>query len=311
MSTGEQPYKIASIILLVLVLIISWSSLSAIRSVRQQVQSMQGELHNLRSQVTHEVGSIRGTVQSIRDEARWYTAPRFEVTGTEDTIAMIRLSWNLQEYTEGSIVTLNYRYADQAAFTGIDANEESSGLFAVEFPIEIMMEPNLSFSVSKASGSDTRTSRNQSVAVVEEEWGPGSSPMLLQYYITLQDGEKIRTSEQYTMELDKLSYNYFNPLHLSINWEGDEKMDVVLTQFPNIPTPHYTIRDIHLESRRGRTEVIERWSFTEINVRYPQTAPEHAAFEASVVPGREYDSLFVVVEYSGGVTVEKEIPDIY
>ena len=309
MSTGERPYKIASIILLVLVLLISWSALNTVRSVRQQVQTMQGELHNLRSHVTHEIGSIRGTVQSIREDARWYTAPRFEVTGMEDTTAMIKLSWNLQEYTEGSAVTLNYRYGDQDGFSEVKAVEESSGLFAVEFPIEITLEPNWNFYLSKATESSA-TSRTQNVSAVVEEkvWGPGHSPMLLEYYITLQEGGTIRASDQHTMELDKLNFNYFNPLDVNVIWEGDEKLEVVLNQPPYIPDPHYTIQNIHLESRKGKTEVMERWAFTEVVVSYPQPAPEHLSFKVLTVPGKDYDSLFVVVEYSGGVTVEKEIP---
>jgi hypothetical protein len=179
MSTGERPYKIASIILLVLVLVISWSALNATRSVRQQVQSMQGELHNLRSQVTHEIGSIRGTVQNIRDDARWYTPPRFKVTGIEDTTALIKLSWNLQEYTAGSTVTLNYRYGDQTVFNEVEAVEESSGLFAVEFPLQLTMEPYWNFSVSRAAGSSAtmgRTNREQAVQSRRRRSGGRDSP---------------------------------------------------------------------------------------------------------------------------------------
>ena len=311
MSTGERPYKTASIILLILVLIISWSALNATRSVRQQMQSIQGELHNLRSQVTHEIGSIRGTVQTIRDDARWYTPPRFEVTGMEDTTAVIKLSWNLQEYTAGSTVTLNYRYGDQTVFNEVEAIEESSGLYAVEFPIQKPMEPNWHLSVSSTPGNSAaagRTNREQAVSVSEKKvWGPGSSSMQLKYYIALQEGETIRTSEQHTMDLDKLSYNLFNPLDVQVSWEGEEKLEVVLNQLPNIPHPHYTIQTVRLESRRGKTEV-ERWPLTEVKFSYPQPAPEHSMYSVTAVPNKNYESLFVVVDYSGGITVEKEIP---
>ncbi len=85
-------------------------------------------------------------------------------------------------------------------------------------------------------------------------------------------------------------------------------MDITLTQLPYIPHPHYTIQNIHLESRRGKTEVIERWLLTELKNSYPQPAPGHSLYNATAAPGKDYDSLFVVVEYSGGITVEKEVP---
>lgn len=310
MSTGEKPFRIATIILMVLVLLVSWSALNATRQTRQQLQQLQGEMHNLRSQLTHEVGSIRGTMQTFKEESRWYTSPQFEVIGVENGTATVKLSWNLREYTADSIVTLNYRYGDQSSFREIEAVEESSGLFSAIFPIQIAMEPAWHLSVSQVSSGDTKTSRSSSVEV-KEEWGAIISPMLLEYYIALQEGETRRTSEQQRMELNKLRYHYFNPIDLKIRWESEGELNVYLREY-YFGKPQYELLQSHLESRGANSEVIERWPLNPIKIQLPAGAPAQPAeattpFEVTAAPAQEYDSLFVVVEYTGGITAEKLI----
>ncbi len=48
--------------------------------------------------------------------------------------------------------------------------------------------------------------------------------------------------------------NFRNP-RLRVSWEGDDKLEIFLNQAPYIPDPHYTIQNVRLESRRGKTEV--------------------------------------------------------
>jgi hypothetical protein len=59
---------------------------------------------------------------------------------------------------------------------------------------------------------------------------------------------------------------------------------------------------------RAKQRWNESWPLTEVQFTHPQPAPEHTLYSTTAIPGIYYDSLFVVVEYSGGITVEKEIP---
>lgn len=312
MNSGKKPYKIFMLLMLALVLVISWSTRATTRSLRQQVQMLQGELHGLRSQVSHEIGSIRGTVQSIRDDARWYTAPRVDITGVDREKALLKVSWNLREYTAGSGVTLNYRYGKQA-FKTIEAVEEANGLFTAEFALGIPQEPVWSLSFSRAADRQAAADRRQAaVAVEEQHWGVGPSRMLLEYYITLQEGDTMRSSEQHVMDLEKLSYSLFNPLNLWVGWEKDGELHVILYQMP-VTEPHYVLQSATLESRRGKTQALQSWPLALNEIQTPAGAPRPAPgythpLEVRAVPAQPCDSLFLVVEYSGGITVEKEIP---
>lgn len=311
MSAGERPFKIVSIILLALVLVISWSAYSSTRVVRQQVQALQGELHSLHSQLTHDLGSIRGTVSSIQDQSRWYTTPQVEVTGIENEEAALKVSWNLREYVAGSNVTLNYRFGEQTSFTAVEATEENSGYFSAEIGLDIPLEPRWSVSESKTVSSRTSGDPRQ-VTLIEEkseyQRGSGSSRLMLEYYITMHEGEMTRTSDHHAMDLTKLSYNLFNALDLHVRWDEEGQVKITLHEMPS-GDPYYTLQAATLESRRENATV-ESWQLqeTEIKHRAPQPASGHAdIFQISTIPQKAYDSLFIVVEYSGGVTVEKEI----
>lgn len=287
-------------ILLVIVLVINWLIWSNTRHLQQQVSHLQGELNSLRS----EVGSIRGTMQSIKNEdARWWTPGEVEFMDVDREKALTKISWYLREYREGSKVMLNYQPVGKEDYTEIVAEEESKGYFSVVLPVEVPLEHIFDIHLERATKKEHLKDRNLKEVRITE---PKPS---LKYYISVQDGETIRTSEIRTLDLSKLSFKLFNPLNLRVNFNSNNKITANVHEY-KAGNPRYEINEMYLETRKGKKQVLEKWPFKPVQIQKAYEQERFKIYDVHATPSKAYDSLYWVIKYSEGLLVEKEIPQV-
>jgi hypothetical protein len=294
------------IILLIVMLALNLFTWSNSRFLKNSIQQLQGELSGLRSQISHEVMGLRGTVEGIRDEARWWTPGGVEFLETERENALVKISWHLREFREGSKVLLNYQPIGGEIYEEVLAEEEASGYFSVVLPLKLPLEPfigiHLQRTMEQTSGKNNRSGN---VAVEEKQEYSANSSMNFKYYISVQDGETVRTGEVRSMDLSKLTYNRFNHLNLQIIIDGESIRGVLFEDQFRSDNPYYEIENIYLESRKGKDLTLEQWALKQIDT---EPAFGSRKYEAKASPSKDYDSLFLVIHYSDGLTIEREIP---
>ncbi|MBO8129785.1 MAG: hypothetical protein H0Z39_11440, partial [Peptococcaceae bacterium] len=188
-------------------------------------------------------------------------------------------------------------------YTEIVAEEESKGYFSVVLPVEVPLEPIFDIHLERATKKEPQIVRNLEEARVTE---PKPN---FKYYISVQDGETIRTSEVRTLDLSKLSFKLFNPLNLWVNFNSNNNIAVKVHE-RKVGKPRYEIDEIYLETRKGKEQVLEKWPFKPVQIQKAYEQERLKIYDVQATPSKAYDSLYLVIKYSEGLLVEKEIPQV-
>lgn len=293
------------ITLLLATLAINFFTWANLKELRNELTRVQGEMGSLRSHVSTEVSGIRGTVESIRDDSRWWTPATMDILAVEKETARLRLSWQLKEYQVGSRVALNYKVGNEE-FKEVKAQEGARGYFWADLTIGMPEEPVWHINLAQESGKGQATSGGSHSVKVVNEHIAGATGAELKYYISVANRGTTLTSEIRHFELSKLTYHLFNTLNAQVRIKSNGEITVSLYEHQQF-APHYNLTALRLESRSNKN-VIEQWPLNRNTGGSHNFGHDTAFYETRSVPSKQYDSLFLVAEYSGGLRVEKELP---
>ncbi|MTI86200.1 MAG: hypothetical protein FH756_20480 [Firmicutes bacterium] len=296
----EQRFTVVIILIVVLLVtnLLTWSN---IREMQQKVDWLQGNLNSMRSNVTNEVSGIRNVVQQMKNdaqaEARWWTPAEVEFLDINKDKSRVKLSWSLKEYREGSKVILNYQKPGEQEYTQAVPEEESKGRFALVLTVDVPQEPVINLRLEQAGEIKVQ----RAGTMVEEKIAHEANNLELNYYISVQDGETVRTSEKRSLNLNKLNYSLFNPLVVRVKLLNKGEIEA-FAHHDLMGKPEYEVEEIYLESRNGQGNVLERWPLE------VEKIPEEGLFRLDrTTITRDYASIFVVVKYQEGMKAEKKV----
>lgn len=282
--------------LLVLLVIINMFLWSNTRYLKEQITRLQGEMYGLRTQVTAEVTSIGSTVQRMHEESRWWTPATADFRDIDETSAVAEIRWQLREHRADSEVTLHYQPPGEQDFTSIPAEEKTDGYFAAAVPLDVPLEPLWHVELSRAE-QDSPPAR----LAAEERVSQGQNEPRLRYYYSVQDGEKVLTSDISDLNLFPLITRLFDPLHLEVSLDGDS-ITVTLNE-TTTGTARFELRDVHLETRQSPGRTLEKWRLEPAGAER-----EYRLHAVTATPSVPYDALYVVAEYAEGLVAEKQLP---
>jgi len=291
----DKSFTVLCVLISVL-LVINWFTWSTIRETQQRIEWLQGNLNSLHSNITSEVSGVRHVVQQLKNDARWWTPAEVDFLDVDRDKAQVKISWSLREYKDGSQVMLNYQKPGEQEYTQIVPREESMGRFSVVLPVDVPREPVINLSVEKVRGHKNLAANT----AVEEKSVSDTVNENLMYYISVQDGDTIRTSETQSLNLKGLNYKLFSPLMVRVRLMDNGEI-TVSAHHDLMGNPRYDIEEIYLETRQGNGNVLERWPLDNEKI------PEEGIYHLNVTTTEDYETLYLVVKYSGGLKVEREI----
>lgn len=290
-------------IMLLIVIVICWLTLSRIGGLEEELRQLRGELENMRSQVSYEVGSIKNIVE---EEARWWTPGEVEIKDVEEGKASVKIAWNLKEYSEDVEVYLNYSFSWEDEHKRTAAERGADGHFFAVLPVEIPKEPVWCFNVSRSFSSNSTGSRvNQEIV---HEGTREKDRFFLDYHISMKEGDKILASDKRRIDISKISYAFFNHMDLTVDF-SEEDISVNLVEL-EMGDAKYEIKEVYLEKRLGEN-VLTRYQLEA--VKEEQASPPMVVNKYSLEEtfSKNYDFLYVVVEYLQGPVIEKEVPLLF
>lgn len=284
-----------------LILYFSWNNFSTVRNLENRLNSLQGEMGSIRAQLSHEVGHISSVVQQMREDERWWNFRGVQIMDSRPETALVRVEWQLNDYSEGSQVTFHYRKIGEQLFASVDAETVSNGFYYADFPVEVKLEPTWEYHAS--SSESNRTTRN--VTAIEGKGGYDRPSY--EYYIAVKQDERILTGEIRNLGLGQLTPNYFSHLSLNVNLDRSN-IHVALYETKYDQETMFTVQEAYVELRKGNT-VVERQRLSVDAASAEETRRyeiwEHA-YEATLTPSGIYDSLFIILKYNEDLTIERQ-----
>ncbi len=296
---GQRAVLVA-LVLLLLVNLLVWSNL---RQLSQRADQLQGQLNALQGSLIHEVGSIRGELQAARQQEHWWSPGDLQVEAVDGDRVRVEVSWSLQEYHEGSEVTLHYSAPGEALFQDVPVERGPGGYFSAAFIVDIPLEPPFDVSLQvHHSGDQRRTSVVEEMTSAYVHGG-----MDVQYFISVQEGDKVKTGLARTLDLAKFRFDRFNPLHARVEIDaGQETVRVTLIEQLALETPHYAVEKVLLEQRDSSGSRLDGWEM--IVVDEGRSRGGQRIYEAEIpLEATETGSLYCLIHYTDSLVVEKSI----
>ncbi|MDW7675200.1 MAG: hypothetical protein SCK28_11765 [Bacillota bacterium] len=284
-----------------LIVAISLTNLSYTKNLQRQIGNLQSELSHIRSQVNHEYANISSLVRSIHEEERWWTPATYQVLEANIDQSVVKMSWQIKEYEENSIVLFNYRLNQNESYQQVEATEEAPGFFSVTIPLEITGEPSINVQVIQR--------QQESAGTITEEAVPygynSGADINLEYYITAENQGIKRSSEKINIYMHELTYWLFAQLNGFIDLSAsNNSYRGHLYEFAEMDT-YYKAQEIILEARGGASEAPQRWTFEAIGE--PVRSMKERQYELNVITKEKYDSFYLIVKYNDGKVFEKKL----
>lgn len=201
----------------VLVLIINLVLLMRMGDLNNQIQNLSHNYNNLQSSLNSISGNVNNTLAQFTREQSWITPVQVnnEKTKVENEQGLAVLNWQIKDFQEGAEVAFHYRESESGEFKAIPAESKGAGIFEVNMPLKVKVEPFWEINVSK-----TRDSGNNSSATVSQEavMAPGPAQSI-GYYVSMKVKDSIKSSEVSYFDLAYLTRMKYEPIrgHIDIN----------------------------------------------------------------------------------------------
>ncbi len=290
---SKRDLTVLTVVVAALLLLLSWQNYTASRSLQEQVAALRSEVGNLRHSISSEISRVTTTVHEMREDARWWSYAGARLEERNLNTAFYRVSWQIKDYQAGSQVVFNYRRRDHNHFTEIPAEEGVNGFFSALVPVEVAGEPKWDFHIHHQTGSRSRPIEEKSEGFYEE--------VTYQYFFSVVEDSAIRSSDIEHLYVGDLAGGLFTLLHTFVDVrEGGE----IYVHFEDNPygdsvNVYYQLQDVTLEVRQG-SRFIERHALRG-NFKL-------GAVDATLEPLETGRSLYIVLTYNHGKTIEREIP---
>jgi len=292
----ERWFRVAVLLLALSVLLNIWA-IYRLRILSEEVIAIR-LLPIGTTDIERRIAELEAMLRQIREEQRWITPVQPELGTRVGDTQKVKLTWQIKEYPPGASVTFYYRERGADEFEAMPATSAGLGRFQVELEIERQVAPQ--WVISRVYKGKTAV-RTDQVAL------PTPFSHLYEYYITVEDGECIRSSEVGTIDLRKVSMMTVPPLQVQLEID-EEKDQVRVTLFERATRePEIKLARAFLEVYAGEVKLAEE----ELQVA---GTDRHGDWDVPIYEvvwwnsrGRFFDRLYLRVEYDNGETVRQDI----
>ncbi|WP_349409959.1 hypothetical protein [Pseudalkalibacillus sp. SCS-8] len=288
------------VVALVVSLIMNFQLISKLGDVENQLNSVTNWQHRLKSDLDDQRVHIDHVLDDIREQQSWISPIKMDVNpkDLEDGKAEATFEWQVKELQKDSEVVFHYTYGDNEDYTSVPVKETQQGMFQVDVPFEVNVEPEWFVHITA-----TRNSQETSKKQMEEQSKKEMEENSLKYYVSVSYGDLVKSSEVHTEHLGYLGTNTYGTFQTNLMLEDKTFSVILANQHADHST--YEIEKVYLlkyedGSLLGKEEL-------KTDEQYDRRDPMIHSFQVNQIKQYEEMRLVIQVVYNNGKTFEKEI----
>ncbi len=277
------------IIMLGISLIFNYFIFEKVENLQNDINYLQSNWDSLDSSVDRVNNRITHAMTEFEKEQRWISPVIQEVESRK-----IKLSWQVKDYIEDTPVYFYYRLPNENTFTEVLAKPSGGGGFMVGIPFKMEPEPQWYVSISYED--------NRSMSV-QHESKESNQEYNINYYISVKEGDRIRSSEETSIRLNVNKLNTYSFLDVNVGIQSQNKQyDVSLIEFTG-EEPKVKIKKAILEVYQ-KNEIIAKKELE----KQSNSNDNYSNFNVSWFPNEQsFDKVLIKVEYDNGKAFERDI----
>lgn len=291
---------LGNIIILLLVVSLSFNifAFKKICSLRDGLKNQDARIQQV---INEYLGPIKSKLDRIEEQNNWLTPVVLKAGETAGESQALVFSWQVKEYPVGAPVILYYRLDNEDDFIPVKAESAGGGNFTVQLQIPKSLKPEWSIKYLDEA-SDLQPPKTSH----KIEGTDGGTT--LNYYITMQDGNKVFTSEEKSVNISKI-VQVAAPINISVSYsQGEYRITLAETQKEK---PEITIKQAALEIYKdgNKLEEIPFKKKTPLEEQGRQEIWRSPLFEAVWTSDKNSGELsfYIEVVYSNGKVIRRAI----
>ncbi|WP_453990886.1 hypothetical protein [Bacillus nitroreducens] len=277
-------------------LILNFTLLTKLNQLEEQVHYISATSQDFSHRIDNQASQVYDALEEFKNEQSWISSVTMDIdkTNFNNGQAKAIFNWQIKEWQHGSNVLFHYSFGDRKEYFTLTAEEVEKGFFQVKVPFEFDKEPqwHVGLITSEAYHSEE---------VTEKELD-SEDENSINYYITVSDGDYVKSSEIQQEFLDKFRTSFYGILQTDVH-QFKSKLDITLI--------HYQIGENSANIEKAYLLKYEQ--DTLIGEEEMQTSDENSAeygerfFQLNQVDPYDEMRLILKVVYNTGETFEKEI----
>jgi hypothetical protein len=288
------------LIALAVSMVINVMVISKITSMEEDIRFLTDNQSMISNNVNSQSDVIRQELEHFIEEQSWISPITMETNekqlanGSTD----VTFSWQLKEFHQDAKVMFHYKYGEANEFTEIPANEEETGMFQVQIPVEMDLKPEWKVSISESKVSSQSSSQVE-VSGQTTESVKNEPENQINYFVSVFHDGVIKQSEQQSEHVDYLGANKYGSLHTDVHFnEGKVRLHVY---YHNIANQENIVEEVNLLKYQNDTLMEEE------QLTLQDEGMRDRPFDLE--PFEQYDNMRLVieVEYTDGTVFDKQV----
>ncbi|MBM4761769.1 hypothetical protein [Bacillus sp. B15-48] len=193
----RKRFKVFIIVALSSSLIMNFMLLSKVNWLDNQLNQISSEQQNLHSTIDWQTSEIEHVLNKFKEEQSWLGPIHYEVNSkaVEEGQVEVLFKWQVKEWQQGSQVFFNYARGDQDEYVILPAKEIQQGLFQMEIPVEVDVQPSWEVTMRESRSNIEEMSQTE----VGEKLGQSS----LKYFVSVVFEDVIKSGE---IQMESFAY---------------------------------------------------------------------------------------------------------
>ncbi len=274
--------------------------ISKIKNMNEDIRFLTDNQSMLSNNVNSQSGVIRQELEHFIEEQSWISPITMETNekqlanGSTD----VTFSWQLKEFYQDAKVMFHYKYGEANEFTEIPANEEETGMFQVQIPVEMEQKPEWKVSISESSVSSHSSSQvevsGQTTESVKKE--PKNQ---ISYFVSVSHEGLIKQSEQQSEHVDYIGTNNYGSLLTEVHFNEDQVR--LHVYYHDVANQGNVVEEVNLLKYQNDTLMEEE------QLTLQDEGMRDRPFDLE--PFEQYDNMRLVieVEYTDGTVFDKQV----
>ncbi|MBB6452558.1 hypothetical protein HNQ94_001003 [Salirhabdus euzebyi] len=301
---NDQAIKIFRIfvsVTIVISLIVNFTLLVKVNQLEDEVNHVSYYQHDLMNNVNNQTGHMQTVLSEFKEEQSWISRINMDVNTNkiEDGEVQATFKWQVKELQTDSEVVFHYTYGNSDDYIEVPAKKIQQGLFEVNVPFEVGLEPQWEIMNMTNSNAEQEMSKQ----AMEEKMIAEERQHTLKYFVTVSHGDSIKSGEIYTDHLGHLGTSFYGiiqtDIHIDKNHLSVNLVNRDVNQSPKLIVEAYLLKyenEKFLEEEVIKLQKEDSPSNTDIRF-----------FNLDSVEVYDDMRLIVKVVYSNGEVFEKEV----
>jgi hypothetical protein len=217
-------FSVIVTIFLLISLIMNFTLSSKVGRVENQLINLSNNQQHILSSVNSQVDNIRFVMNDIQKQQSWISEITMDVRSKDlpNDKLIAQFNWQIKDRSNKTKVIFHYALGGKDTFTSIEADDLQNGLYHVEIPLRVDLEPQWEIFLRE---QETESENYEIDKKRKEELNQQS----MRYFVSISDNDNVKSSDISTWYVGDVGNEKYGVISVNLDFIQDHSSIMVTT----------------------------------------------------------------------------------